>query len=323
MAMTGFCWALSQCAPHLHSLITGLTTIGAPYSILGELILIDGTTDRNAPPMILRSRMRTSTDQSSRASSETHHSPSPGPHRMISGSSSARHTPLHSRHQSRTSLSLDEDEKSLKRPADLSLERKISIGDRGGLSPLVIQNQSEMQNEYDPEFENSLVLRHSDESERTDTAVDPTSPYRHPTSPGSGTPISPGGGGGKETADKAGVILGIHNVFLVLPQFVVTFLSSVIFYLMEPGREMPGHHPNAPIVVGNSTLTGTGTETDLDLERLGMRLRGSGVRQEEGTGGSPDAVGLIFRSVSILSSPCGRTAMMAVVRVKGDEADVK
>jgi len=35
-------------------------------------------------------------------------------------------------------------------------------------------------------------------------------------------------------SNKAGIILGIHNVFIVIPQFLVTGLSSILFALFEP-----------------------------------------------------------------------------------------
>jgi solute carrier family 45 protein 1/2/4 len=85
--------------------------------------------------------------------------------------------------------------------------------------------------------------------------------------------------------------LGIHNVFVVLPQFVITLMASIIFHIMEPetGESIP-KHPNAiPLPLptsgnGNSTLEGM-------MER-GVRLV---VREGMVEGGSSDAVGLIFR----------------------------
>jgi solute carrier family 45 protein 1/2/4 len=35
----------------------------------------------------------------------------------------------------------------------------------------------------------------------------------------------------------AGVLLGIHNMYIVLPQFLVTFLSSILFRILESGEE--------------------------------------------------------------------------------------
>ena len=41
-------------------------------------------------------------------------------------------------------------------------------------------------------------------------------------------------GGGLEA--KAGIILGIHNVFIVIPQFIMTGIASIIFALLDSGK---------------------------------------------------------------------------------------
>ncbi|KAG1193406.1 hypothetical protein G6F35_013507 [Rhizopus arrhizus] len=43
------------------------------------------------------------------------------------------------------------------------------------------------------------------------------------------------------SSPAAGVLLGIHNMYIVLPQFLVTFFSSLIFRLLEnnQGQETP------------------------------------------------------------------------------------
>ena len=38
------------------------------------------------------------------------------------------------------------------------------------------------------------------------------------------------------TNDVAGEMLGIMNVFVTLPQFLMTFVSSVVFAILEPGK---------------------------------------------------------------------------------------
>lgn len=38
------------------------------------------------------------------------------------------------------------------------------------------------------------------------------------------------------TGETAGVYLGIHNLFTTLPQFVGTFISMIVFYILEPGK---------------------------------------------------------------------------------------
>ena len=134
------------------------------------------------------------------------------------------------------------------------------------------------------------MIHHSDsESETESTSL----PHR-PNSPRS--PVQ--GQTGNEIGDKAGVILGIHNLFLVAPQFIVTFLSSLIFALMEPDKELPAHHPQANPVAGINTTSIVDLEASLD-DGLGLRRFALGVgRREEAIGtdvSSPDAVGLIFR----------------------------
>lgn len=52
------------------------------------------------------------------------------------------------------------------------------------------------------------------------------------TTPPSGTPAS--------EASSAGALLGIHNIYIVLPQFLVSFLSSLVFAAIEPKTSSPG-----------------------------------------------------------------------------------
>ncbi|KIK58055.1 hypothetical protein GYMLUDRAFT_705185 [Collybiopsis luxurians FD-317 M1] len=46
---------------------------------------------------------------------------------------------------------------------------------------------------------------------------------------------------------KAGIILGIHNIFIVIPQFLVTGMSSVIFALFDPGKSALHGHPGGTL----------------------------------------------------------------------------
>jgi solute carrier family 45 protein 1/2/4 len=124
---------------------------------------------------------------------------------------------------------------------------------------------------------------------------------------------SPAIKGNTDTADKAGVILGIHNVFLVLPQFIVTFLSSIIFYLMEPDKSIPAHPPAGGVIpIHNATGLGGGEDAGMGegyvaitagklLARM-VTSAGEGMTRWSGrsgagapVAGSSDAVGLIFR----------------------------
>ncbi|OSX58127.1 hypothetical protein POSPLADRAFT_1153941 [Postia placenta MAD-698-R-SB12] len=68
-----------------------------------------------------------------------------------------------------------------------------------------------------------------------------------------------GGRRGSGLAAKAGIIIvsprsngGIHNIFIVMPQFIMTGIASIIFAFLEPGKSaLGGHTPSAPVV--NST----------------------------------------------------------------------
>ncbi|KAJ7306128.1 hypothetical protein DFH08DRAFT_517151 [Mycena albidolilacea] len=48
---------------------------------------------------------------------------------------------------------------------------------------------------------------------------------------------------GGALSSKAGVILGIHNIFIVIPQFLVTGLSAAIFAIFDGEAAPPGHAP--------------------------------------------------------------------------------
>ncbi|KAH9990214.1 MFS general substrate transporter [Russula compacta] len=58
---------------------------------------------------------------------------------------------------------------------------------------------------------------------------------------------------------KAGIILGIHNIFIVIPQFLVTGLSAVLFSILEPNKSVfHGDHPDetpptTTFIANNST----------------------------------------------------------------------
>lgn len=55
---------------------------------------------------------------------------------------------------------------------------------------------------------------------------------------------------------------GIHNVFIVIPQFLVTALASIIFALFEPDKSvLHGHHPGPGQPVHNVPPTNTTTPT--------------------------------------------------------------
>ena len=52
----------------------------------------------------------------------------------------------------------------------------------------------------------------------------------------------------------AGIYLGIHNIFATIPQFLATFISMIVFSILEPGQspELAAGDASAP--VANSDL---------------------------------------------------------------------
>ncbi|KII91533.1 hypothetical protein PLICRDRAFT_156689 [Plicaturopsis crispa FD-325 SS-3] len=92
---------------------------------------------------------------------------------------------------------------------------------------------------------------------------------------------STGAGVHRDLTAQSGVILGIHNIFIVIPQFIVTGLSSIIFALFEPDKSvLHGQHPGK-IDTSNTTMSVTS-----ELMR----------RQEADTvPDGPNSVAIIFR----------------------------
>ncbi|KAF9329626.1 hypothetical protein BG006_007314 [Podila minutissima] len=69
---------------------------------------------------------------------------------------------------------------------------------------------------------------------------------------------SPSPSGNNTEATSAGALLGIHNIYIVLPQFLVSFLSSVVFAAIEPkgSQEGGGVGSQDPLEVGNPDTIG-------------------------------------------------------------------
>ncbi|KAA1474484.1 MFS general substrate transporter [Dentipellis sp. KUC8613] len=101
-------------------------------------------------------------------------------------------------------------------------------------------------------------------------------------------------------AAKAGIIIGIHNIFIVVPQFLVTGLSSLIFAIFEPDKSvLHGAHPGKtpPGSMSNSTAPGNSTVAQV----IGNATYALLHRQDEDGGSDvvvpegPNAVAIIFR----------------------------
>ncbi|GAA5916357.1 hypothetical protein JCM8208_005313, partial [Rhodotorula glutinis] len=160
-----------------------------------------------------------------------------------------------------------------------------------------------------------------------------------------------GGGAGQQQVgggDQTGVILGCHNIYLVLPQFLVTALSSIIFALLAPHHSVLGHHTPAHHSASSDTglvggVGGSNDEEDgfgdlgeSDARRRNLVVRAVRVvggaigeafaakvqRQDEGDGevelppggeAGWDALGLIFR-VGGVAAACSAYICFAIWR---------
>lgn len=257
IGITGFCWALAQCKLPDSSELKLIP--GAPYALLGELILLEGQQDRSNAPHLTRTRPSIDHPaESNRISFDE--PPNPTAAASASASTTTRATPLHSRHGSRSSL-----------PIDVLFKAEPS--------PLVPATER-----LSDENEVSLVLHH-----RPSLDDDPDHEYASATR--SKSPLPRTAGDREDTADKAGVILGIHNVFCVLPQFIVTILSAVIFRIMEPDKvgDMPAHPGHAGGLPAGDAVGAVGAVGEVGGIDEVVRRSGGAVM-----GGSANAVGLIF-----------------------------
>ncbi|KAG8871456.1 hypothetical protein FRB98_000773, partial [Tulasnella sp. 332] len=103
-----------------------------------------------------------------------------------------------------------------------------------------------------------------------------------------------GGGGGGGISDKAGIILGIHNIFVVIPQFLVTGLSSILFALLEPEHSVldQGHagHPAAGNIPSKNV---TDIAAAAAMAAPKFLLTREAPVEAEATGA--DSIGIIFR----------------------------
>ena len=96
---------------------------------------------------------------------------------------------------------------------------------------------------------------------------------------------------------------GIHNLFIVIPQFLVTGLSSIVFALLDPDKSvLHGYHP--------------GNEAPQQSARAG----GSTVQEAAREDGGTDSIAIIFRWVRFYSPQW--TVLSNVVRLGGIAAVV-
>jgi len=106
-------------------------------------------------------------------------------------------------------------------------------------------------------------------------------PVNATSEPGSASKAENGNG----LSAQAGAIIGIHNMFIVIPQFLVTGLSSIIFALLDPDKSvLQGYHP------GNTqSQSGDGSDMATSV------ARGVTMVAQEREGRGIDSIAVIFR----------------------------
>ncbi|KAH0831034.1 hypothetical protein J3R83DRAFT_13536 [Lanmaoa asiatica] len=104
-----------------------------------------------------------------------------------------------------------------------------------------------------------------------------------PSSPPSVAPLE----GNAVTSTSGSTRKGIHNIFIVIPQFLVTGLSSIIFAIFDPDKSvLHGHHP------GN-TQPGNGTITPASQDAARQLFS----RSDDLSQTRPNSIAIIFRHV--------------------------
>ncbi|KAI0640511.1 MFS general substrate transporter [Trametes meyenii] len=83
-------------------------------------------------------------------------------------------------------------------------------------------------------------------------------------------------------AAKAGIIIGIHNIFIVIPQFIMTGLASLIFFFLDPVKTAPGAEDGSSLASNTTDSAGSG---------IGARA------EALAQGGGPNSYAIIYRQV--------------------------
>ncbi|KAI0299351.1 major facilitator superfamily domain-containing protein [Multifurca ochricompacta] len=96
---------------------------------------------------------------------------------------------------------------------------------------------------------------------------------------------------GGSLSAKAGIILGIHNIFIVVPQFLVTGLTALLFAILEPHKSvLHGDHPGKTPPILNTTTTSI---TDNSINAFAASRQEIEINQQPPSG--PNSVAIIFR----------------------------
>lgn len=100
---------------------------------------------------------------------------------------------------------------------------------------------------------------------------------------------------------------GVHNIFIVIPQFVVTGIASLVFMILDPVKsDIHGHrHPTNVLPPGmEENMTATVRNGDEGMTSLAMRVvyfGGNAARMQKDVDmGRTNAIAVVFQCVSAL-----------------------
>ncbi|KAF9129943.1 hypothetical protein BGX30_013701 [Mortierella sp. GBA39] len=127
-------------------------------------------------------------------------------------------------------------------------------------SKLESESEDSESSEADGEYKKSCKQKKHSSSEEG------RSSGSHPGT-GSGSTATTSPPSGSSEASSAGALLGIHNIYIVLPQFLVSFLSSLVFAAIEPKTSTSG----------DSTTELPVKESAGNPDTIGVMLRFGGV----------------------------------------------
>ncbi|RHZ75896.1 hypothetical protein Glove_208g179 [Diversispora epigaea] len=82
--------------------------------------------------------------------------------------------------------------------------------------------------------------------------------------------VETSGGNSDSGRIDSGTILGIHNMYIVLPQFCATFFSSIVFALLDPGTAVSNDNEERTIIKRHG-------ETDAGADSIGFVFRCGGL----------------------------------------------
>ncbi|PCH37600.1 MFS general substrate transporter [Wolfiporia cocos MD-104 SS10] len=198
------------------------------------------------------------------------------------------------------------DTRSSRRSSDLILgsdeqERQLLVGDED-----FAQEDSALEAEVQS-FSSSASMdeaerdTHTQRSHLLSNALARSSHLDLDNPPGNG--VTNGGQSG--LAAKAGVILGIHNVFIVMPQFIMTGIASIIFAIFDSGRGATvSSHTTSGLETNHSSVSESSTVAQSMTPREGGPASTSG----------PNSYAIIFR----LGGVAAAIAFVLTVRLARD-----